>query len=263
MPNDTPLKSRLQGLLTAGLLVAALAGGWVMTDEDPVWQLHQAMSTNTLETFSSAKKHLFTSVDRDTVDDSVTCVYSGMTVTLVPDGSKYKLAPHAGVDVEHTWACNAEWITDSAHFSRTSSVPGSDLHHLFPTRAGPNRSRGQHRFGELPAGARQLWVKDNGFLGEPDVDTPSGSFRDENAAGIVVFEPRDGHKGNVARAMFYMSVRYWMEIPEDMEEDLRRWHELDPVDEAELARNDRVEAVQGNRNLFVDDEGLVELIADF
>ncbi len=81
----------------------------------------------------------------------------------------------------------------------------------------------------------------------------------------MVFEPRDDHTGDVARAMFYMSTRYWMPIPAAMEVDLRAWHTQDPADAAEIARNDRIEAVpnQNNRNPFVDFPNLVGQISDF
>jgi endonuclease I len=67
----------------------------------------------------------------------------------------------------------------------------------------------------------------------------------------------------MARAMFYMSVRYWMPLDDDMEEDLRVWNVLDPVDDSERERNERIKAIQGNRNPFIDDPELVDQITDF
>ena len=48
-----------------------------------------------------------------------------------------------------------------------------------------------------------------------------------------------------------------------MEQELRYWHQMDPVDEAELRRNDLIYELQGNRNPFIDNPGWVELITDF
>ena len=39
-------------------------------------------------------------------------------------------------------------------------------------------------------------------------------------------------------------------------ETLLRWHKLDPVDEAELRRNDLIEEHQGNRNPYIDNADL-------
>jgi len=87
------------------------------------------------------------------------------------------------------------------------------------------------------------------------------------------WEPPADEKGNIARALFYMAVRY--EGDEDRTEDLEltetprsgspnfgalstllKWHQQDPPDDAERARNDRVEALQGNRNPFIDQPDL-------
>ena len=134
------------------------------------------------------------------------------------------------------------------------------MHNLFPVRAGLNRSRSNHPFRELPDNTTELLLNPTtGFLGNGTLAT--GSFR--RYSPDHAFEPRDDHKGDVARAMFYMSVRYWMPIPRGMEDDLKIWHTQDPVSPDELARNGRVEIVQGNRNPFVDREELVAQIADF
>jgi endonuclease I len=170
--------------------------------------------------------------------------------------------PDEGVQVEHTWASAAKWAHSADHFAR-SSVPGADLHHLFAVRQGINGSRGNHPFGDLPNTARELRINADGSLNHSGGGMASGSFRDQNAAGVTVFEPRGDHKGDVARAMFYMSVRYWMPIPQDMEDDLKDWHTEDPVDAEEIARNDRIEAVQGNRNPFVDRADLVDEVSNF
>ena len=86
------------------------------------------------------------------------------------------------------------------------------------------------------------------------------------------FEPRDAVKGDVARALFYMDVRYdgTGGEPDLVLVDrstgsgtalgdlctLLAWHSGDPVDDGERARNDAIEQIQGNRNLFVDDPDL-------
>jgi endonuclease I len=77
------------------------------------------------------------------------------------------------------------------------------------------------------------------------------------------FEPPRDHKGNVARAIFYFSMRYGLTIDREEESYLRQWHQADPVDGEELARNDRIEEIQGNRNPFIDHPDLINQIANF
>ena len=83
-------------------------------------------------------------------------------------------------------------------------------------------------------------------------------------------QPADS-KGDLARALFYFYTRYAAHPPSRFslsnfngeEATLRRWHERDPPDAAERARNDAVYGVQGNRNPFIDDNTLADRIADF
>ncbi|MBU0741671.1 endonuclease [bacterium] len=263
MPLTTDLETRANGWTALGLTVLLIAGGWTLADQDIAWELHQGISQNTTASFDTAKERLYNEVDLEP-DGTYRCVYSGTRVgNQTKDDGLLKPREDGGVQVEHTWACNARWLDASYHFDRNTTVEGADLHHLFPARQGINGSRGNLPFGELPDDARQLWVDADGSLAAAGAGTPSGSFRDQDARDITVFEPRDDHKGNVARAMFYMSVRYWLPLDDDMERDLREWNVLDPVDAAERERNAQIETIQGNRNPFIDDPALIDEIADF
>jgi len=88
-----------------------------------------------------------------------------------------------------------------------------------------------------------------------------------DANGKQVWEPRDQHKGDAARAIFYMATAYngisgnnWglpdyisSLIPYGQDQDvLKQWHWQDPPDAWEIARNDFLDSLQGNRNPFVD-----------
>ena len=63
--------------------------------------------------------------------------------------------------------------------------------------------------------------------------------------------------------MFYFSVRYNMDISSSVERTLKKWHELDPVDEAEMKRNQEIYLIQGNRNPFIDFPELASRISNF
>ena len=77
--------------------------------------------------------------------------------------------------------------------------------------------------------------------------------------GKTVFEPRDQHKGNAARAIMYQALCYnsingnnWA-LPSTQDQMiLKDWHFQDPPDNWEIARNDYVESLQNNRNPFID-----------
>jgi endonuclease I len=81
-----------------------------------------------------------------------------------------------------------------------------------------------------------------------------------------VWEPPDHMKGNLARNYFYMATRYYTEDTCWSSSDatskahlklwtqclLLRWHQQDPPDAQEVALNDLIHRIQGNRNPFVD-----------
>ena len=63
--------------------------------------------------------------------------------------------------------------------------------------------------------------------------------------------------------MFYFSVHYQLPIEASQEATLRAWDKLDPIDELERERNDKIEKIQGNRNPFVDYPNLADQVKDF
>lgn len=90
------------------------------------------------------------------------------------------------------------------------------------------------------------------------------------------WEPRDAVKGDIARMMFYMVVRYEYGAY-DLElvdytgtsntpvfgklSTLLQWHQQDPVDDWERNRNDIIfNSYQGNRNPFIDHPEFVNYI---
>ncbi|MCK0153407.1 endonuclease [Alcanivorax sp. S6407] len=74
-----------------------------------------------------------------------------------------------------------------------------------------------------------------------------------------VFEPPAHAKGDVARAMLYLHDRYKLPLLGTLEM-YQRWNEEDPVDEAEMLRNDEIEKFQGVRNPFIDDPGKADTL---
>ena len=146
---------------------------------------------------------------------------------------------------EHLWA--QSWTNDDSKHK-------TDLHHVYPTDGYVNNRRGNYAFGEVNNAS---WTSQNGGkLGSNTVSGYNGT----------VFEPIDEYKGDIARALMYISVRYYQEdsgwSTSDMTNKsvikdwamtmLLRWHEEDPVDDKEINRNNAVYNIQRNRNPFVD-----------
>lgn len=148
------------------------------------------------------------------------------------------------INVEHTWP--------QSKFTKLypKELQKSDLHHLFPTDSVMNSLRGNNIFGEVEHDERSI-------------KCGASRYGSGSAGTTRIFEPPDDHKGHVARALFYFSVRYDMPITEDEEVILKKWHREHPVDQEEMNRNDEIQKVQYNRNPFIDYPELVDQISNF
>lgn len=166
--------------------------------------------------------------------DAFTEVYCGGAV-----------AARGAHNIEHVFP--AFWITKTANCGsrrtcrRNSSLFNrmeADLHNLYPSRTAVNNRRGSLPFGELE--------------GE-NHDFASCDF--EEASGLV--EPRTGARGDLARAVLYMTEAYGAAdiLPVGQLDLMQAWDAADPPDAAEIARNDRIASLQGNRNPFIDAHG--------
>ena len=174
---------------------------------------------------------------RDTTLDRrvVTCVYSGEN-KIYSEPFDFSAT---GYSREHTY-CHSWMPTNPAQ-----NLPEySDFHHLFPSNLNSaNILRSNNPLGEVVNVTTS-------FLG-----CKSGT----NSNGQVVFEPRDEHKGDAARAIMYQAICYtsingnsWA-LPSNQDQMiLKNWHFQDPPDNWEIARNDFIYSIQNNRNPFID-----------
>lgn len=157
------------------------------------------------------------------------------------------------INVEHTKP--QSMFRDKNYFREAVG----DLHHLYASDSPANSMRGNFPFGEVST------IKNTPrcFDGSQQ-EYKSGAKLGSSADGRqLVFEPPAAHKGNVARALFYFSVRYAYPLDAKEEAVLRKWHKEDPVDEEEMRRNNEIESIQGNRNPFIDTPDLADQISDF
>ncbi|MEN0057198.1 MAG: endonuclease [Bdellovibrio sp.] len=176
-------------------------------------------------------------------------LYCDTEKTAADFRSGYKPGPNqvpdaTVINTEHTWP--------QSRFSgrHNRGTQKADLHHLFPTDSSLNSVRGNNNFGEVTTDTKILKCRVSRF---------GRSAR----GGAEVFEPPANHRGNVARALFYFSVRYDLPIQAAEEAFLRKWSKEDPIDEEEIERNEEIFHIQGNRNPFIDFPGLEDRIADF
>ncbi|PJE97223.1 ribonuclease [Streptomyces carminius] len=168
------------------------------------------------------------------------------SVVLLYTGRSQSKNTHGGGADE--WNREHVWAKSHGGFG-TATGPGTDLHHLRPTDASVNSTRGNKDF-------------DNG--GTPVGEAPG------NRTDADSFEPRDAVKGDVARMIFYMAVRYDggdghpdLELNEQVSNGsvplhgrlsvLKQWHQQDPPDAFEERRNQLIhDRYQHNRNPFID-----------
>jgi hypothetical protein len=75
-----------------------------------------------------------------------------------------------------------------------------------------------------------------------------------------VFEPRDAHKGDAARAMMYFVTRFgdYSSFYAQQAAVLEGWHQQFPPDSADRARNQGISALQNTRNPYVDYPQIME-----
>jgi deoxyribonuclease-1 len=200
--------------------------------------------------YNGARKILFgvIALNNDNGQYSITDVYchkvfSGDDIkpNTIPDGTK--------LNCEHTWP--------QSKFTGKypQEMQKSDLNHLFASDSRANSIRGNYDFADI--------ATDSGALAQDQCSVSKSGVPVAGGGGDDLFEPPTEHKGNVARALFYFSVRYQIKIPNAEEQVLRRWNDLDPVDDAERARNELVYKYQFNRNPFIDFPQLANYINQF
>ncbi len=191
--------------------------------------------------------------DRDPENaDNVIMIYTGRSIDAEQEYNS-----------GNGWTREHIWPQSRGDFGTSQGV-GTDVHHIRPLETSVNSTRGNRSFANCTSCVEVF------FQGES-----TGSFYDDSNFS---FEPRDEVKGDVARMIFYMALRYeggsneldlelTNTIPEQGDvspihgklDDLMEWNGIDPVDEFEINRNDVIHyQFQGNRNPFIDHPELAE-----
>ncbi|MEH7428788.1 endonuclease [Priestia megaterium] len=201
-------------------------------------ELHNIIDHHTELSYSAVREALKKTDEDPANANNVILLYTGRSQAKGTNGG--------GVD---DWNREHVWAKSHGDFG-TAMGPGTDLHHLRPTDVSVNSTRGNLDF-------------DNGGTEHSEA---LGNYFDSDS-----WEPRDEVKGDVARMLFYMAVRYEGDVSDEPDLELNntvnngtapyhgklsvllQWNAQDPVDDRERRRNDIIYSdYQHNRNPFID-----------
>ena len=206
--------------------------------------LRNQISNMTKVSYESAKTMLQYTDEHPTQKGYLYGAYDG---DLIPA----KWDQGASWNREHVWACAHMKLNGDARPSESTKSHATDLHNL---RVACQPSNGKHS---------DLYY---------DELTNTNAFYPNIASGLVGYHAYEGDfRGDTARILFYMYVRYeGLNLTSDINNiddvsmgnltTLLLWNELDPVDEFETQRNNRIYEYQGNRNPFIDYPSIANVI---
>ena len=221
------------------------AGTEGLTGQPLATRLHTIVAGHTRLSYDQLWNALpLTDADPNNPATSITDFYAGTSLL------KSAMCNHSG-SCAGEWNREHSWAKSHGDFG-TVTGPGTDLFHMRPELADVNSSRSNLDF-------------DNG--GSATIANCPACKKDSDS-----FEPRAAIKGDVARGLFYMAVRYdgGDGFPDLVMNDftcnagskapnhgklstLVAWSLADPPDAVEQARNDLVDGdYQHNRNPFID-----------
>ncbi len=183
---------------------------------------------------------------------------------------------------EHTWPNSLGFGSSTGNLG-LPNAPYTDTHMLYLSDTGYNSDRGNKPYANCTqaSGCIERTTEVNNGSGGGSGTYPGNSnwYRtpDGNSGS---FEAWNKRKGDLARAILYMAIRYEggthpvngqaepdLELTDNRSlivitssspaymgllTDLIAWHQADPPDAAERARNEVIYSFQGNRNPFID-----------
>ena len=200
--------------------------------------------------------------DVDNVNN-VIALYKNATYAKVGGGN-------TNYNREHSWPKSYGFPNDGS-----GNYPYTDMHHLFIANSSYNSSRSNKPFDICTGGCTEK---------PTDINNGRGGVGQSNFTKTGIWDVWLHRQGDVARALFYMAVRYEggthgitgvaepdLELTDDLAlinasktganeplaymgllSVLIQWHNSDPVDIYEHQHNEAVYSAQGNRNPFID-----------
>ncbi|MBK8846145.1 MAG: endonuclease [Bacteroidetes bacterium] len=187
--------------------------------------------------YSLARKKMYAYIDNH--NDSVECVYSG-----------FKVYNAYGNEITFPAPVNTEHSVPQSFFSSMDPML-SDIHHLFPSYDLWNTDRGSNPFMDIPDNNTVKWVINN----YSQSNIPSNNIDGYSEYRPTDYEPRESHKGDLARALAYFYTMYPSVGPLTDVISLNtmlQWNTQDPPNQDEIDRNNAIAFYQGNRNPYID-----------
>lgn len=205
--------------------------------------LHDLIDNNKVLSYGA----VWDALDKTDVDPK----NSNNVILLYTGRSQAKSYKDHGQNDDNAWNREHVWAKSRGFGGDPDDVrgPATDIHHIRPADRSVNTDRNNRYF-------------DNGGTSHGEA---TGCKFDSDS-----WEPRDEVKGDIARMLFYMAVRYEgddgfadLELNEREPSNytlpyigklstLLEWHKQDPVDDFERKRNQVIFDIQGNRNPFID-----------
>lgn len=207
-------------------------------------KLVEKYKPSTVLDYSHARDILYGKIYKE--NGTVYGVYTRFGVDL-PNGvdpSTYLF--NNGINAEHTFPRSKGAADGNAK---------SDMHHLYPSKINVNSDRGSLPFNDINDNQTNDWYYNNIILHSK----PQNEIDKYSEHINTFFEPREDHKGNVARAMMYFYTMYKDKADakdpnffKNQKETLCKWHFADPVDSLEWIRTWKIAKYQSNKpNPFV------------
>lgn len=216
-----------------------------LSGEDLKSELHELINDHNSYSYTTTKNILRESDEDPNNPENIILVYTGNSI------DKFDFSSNLEPDFwnrEHVWPKSHGEFDNGDPFDDPAY---SDAHNLKPVDSSINTFRGEKDF-----------VSGGDIVFNGSVETACYSTSS-------TFEPRDEVKGDIARIILYMDVRYeggpgepnlvvvdgLTTYPYPQLGDkttLLQWHEQDPPDAFEKRRNDVIFKWQGNRNPFID-----------
>lgn len=237
--------------------------------------LHEVIDDHTYFPYTSSSTDTWDILNLADEDEdntnNITAIYKNASYGKISGGN-------GAYNREHTWP-NSYGFPDRG----PSNYAYSDTHQLFLSDVSYNSDRGNKYYDDCTSGCTTRNTVFN--------DGQGGSSGEVNLFDSNSWEVWSERKGDIARAMFYMDIRYEggnHNVTNVSEPDLIltnnsaliqtsggnnastaymglldvliEWHQEDPVEQGEVDRNDIIQSFQGNRNPFVDNPEWVECL---
>ena len=275
----TSLSSQAEAYYTKGSYdydtISAMTGvystdSWTVTQNNPVYTALQKLMVDTHTnqsvvysgTSSGSLAYYWNYTDTINSGENYLLFYCDKLMADVQNTEGYS---RTSMEREHVW-CKSK-----ADFVEASGSGGADLHHLRPSYGYINGIKSNRSFGNVTDGTSCTLDGVSVF-----------TYASNSETGVM--EVNDNIKGDIARILLYVYVRWgqpnlYTSYPSDISSKLStagvntsgtitgsddgtkiiddlatlmEWMEIDPVDTWEMERNDQIENIQGNRNVFID-----------